>query len=100
MKRVGQGILGAGTVAGTAIITKRVTDMVGRPGPEAFGPEPGGGAQYFERGSSRRYRRMNPMNVRALRRSIRRVDSAQRLLKKMFVISGGKITPRFKKGGH
>lgn len=45
-------------------------------------------------GFRQRYRRMNPMNHRALRRAVRRLEGAEKLFRKVFTISGGKITPK------
>ncbi len=47
--------------------------------------------------SGRRYRRMNPMNHRALRRAVRRLEGAERLFRKVFTISGGKLIPKKKR---
>lgn len=47
-----------------------------------------------EAGSGRRYRRMNPMNVRALRRSVRRINSAEKLFRKVFTITKGQVNVR------
>jgi len=40
------------------------------------------------------YRRMNPMNVRALRRSVRRINSAEKLFRKVFTITKGQVNVR------
>ena len=42
----------------------------------------------------RTYRRMNPMNVRALRRSVRRINSAEKLFRKVFTITKGQVNVR------
>lgn len=48
----------------------------------------------FGFGGRRKYRRMNPMNHRALRRSVRRLEMAEKLFRKVFTISGGRVTPK------
>lgn len=37
-----------------------------------------------DKGEGRTYRRMNPMNARALRRAVRRLESAEKLFKKVY----------------
>lgn len=66
-----------------------------------FGDVNAGGsstAQQYSYGTRRRYRRMNPMNVRALRRAARRLDAGEKLFRKVFSIrhggSAGKVTPK------
>ena len=65
---------------------------------------PGGGLPEYVPGEGgtwklkRPSRRMNPMNVRALRKAVRRIGSAEKLFRKVFTISGGKVTPRLKRG--
>lgn len=81
LKRVG-GIV-AGTAA-TGIVLPRVTTTMssaGRGVREMFGGDDGGG---------RTYRRMNPMNVRALRRAVRRLGSAEKLFKTVYRFNTGK----------
>lgn len=51
-------------------------------------------------GSGKRYRRMNPMNVKALRRAVRRIDSGEKLFRKVFVVKhhkSGTIVPKRRK---
>jgi len=92
------GALGTGATVGTiATIGRDVirsrSQMPSGPLPE-YEPDPynGGGWRIKQRA-----RRMNPMNVRALRRAVRRVGSAEKLFRQVFTISGGKVTPRTKR---
>lgn len=68
VKKVGKVAGGFGTVVGGGVAVERIT----RPG-GMFGPNGGG----------RRYRRINPANVKALRRAIRRVDGFTKLARKV-----------------
>jgi len=47
-----------------------------------------------EYGGYRRYRRINPMNVRALRRSVRRINAAEKLFRQVFTITKGQVNVR------
>lgn len=52
---------------------------------------------YGDRGApmfGRRYRRINPMNVRALKRSVRRVNAAEKLFRQVFTITKGQVNVR------
>jgi len=53
-------------------------------------------------GSGRTYRRMNPMNPRALNRAIRRLGGAEKLFKKVFAFNHGRtptqVRPKLKRG--
>lgn len=40
----------------------------------------------------KKYRRMNPMNIKALRRAVRRVDAAEKQFKKVLMVQGKKAT--------
>lgn len=90
---------GAVATVGGTILTNRVTQSM----TPSYGPSslPSVTARYAGGdeggGSGRRYRRMNPMNVRALRKAVRRIGSAEKLLKSIFTISGGKVTVRTKR---
>lgn len=53
-------------------------------------------------GSGRTYRRMNPLNPRALNRAIRRLGGAEKLFKKVFAFNHGRtptqVRPKLKRG--
>lgn len=91
-RRIGAGALGAATAL-----------PVLRAGVDAVRSRRGGTvtAEEFERANGfrptswgRTYRRMNPMNVRALRRSVRRINSAEKLFRKVFTITKGQVNVR------
>ena len=94
---------GAVGIAGTAIITRSVNSVpMGLPSTLPEMTEYQGGRRVRVNSDGTRewakpYRRMNPMNVRALRKAVRRIGSAEKLLKSIFTISGGKVTVRTKR---
>lgn len=96
-KTLGKGIA---ATAGTAIITRGVNSVpttLPSTLPSLGMVESGGRGGMRYTSSGKPYRRMNPMNVRALRKAIRRIGSAEKLFKSVFTISGGKVTPRTKR---
>lgn len=100
---------GAVATVGGTVLTSTVTRALG-PSPVSSLPSQlpslGGGEMVGYESGGRRYtksgkliRTMNPLNIRALRKAIRRVGSAERIFKQVFTISGGKVTPRTKRRG-
>lgn len=94
---------GAVATVGGAVLTSRVNQAMTPYGPASLpsvGPDDGIRRVKGWTGSGwARPRRMNPMNVRALRKAVRRIGSAEKLLKSIFTISGGKVTVRTKRRG-
>ena len=93
-------LIGAGAgIAGTTAVTTAVTRAVSgrRAAATPIEVEMGG-----EGGGGRRYRRMNPLNARALRRAIRRLDGAEKTFKKVFRFNHGaaatNVRPKARRG--
>jgi hypothetical protein len=83
IKRVGGTAI---ATVGTAVLGPRVLSSgsraVSRAASAAWGGDDDKGG--------RSYRRMNPMNVRALRRAVRRLGSAEKLFKQVYSFNHGK----------
>jgi len=96
-RRIGGTVLGAATAAP---ILRAGVDAVRKRGQFPVISDPGEGYEYdralgqYVPRYGRRYRRMNPMNVRALRRSVRRINSAEKLFRKVFTITKGQVNVR------
>ena len=104
LKRAGQAV---GAVAGTIVVqqaagpaidaARRAGQRWSNRGSTTVEPwEAGGHAGGF----GRSYRRMNPMNVRALRKAVRRVNSAEKLFRQVFTITKGQVNVRKPRRGH
>lgn len=94
----GGGKTALGRIAGGAIATATTVPVLRSAG-RAVSKKKGEliGDTYSESETSfgrRAYRRMNPMNVRALRRSVRRIHSAEKLFRQVFTITKGSVTVR------
>lgn len=87
-RRLGGLALGAGTAVEVGRQVRDVVNQRRRPY-----TDPSTGIEGTER-IGRIYRRMNPMNVRALRRSVRRIHSAEKLFRKVFTITKGQVNVR------
>lgn len=94
-------VTGGAVTAGTAVSVARQTLPVLRQPSMPVRMDQIEGDLYQGEPTSGRYtkdgkliRRMNPLNIRALRKAIRRVGSAERLFKSVFTISGGQVRPK------
>lgn len=83
LRRVGGAI--AGTAAAGAIVP-----YAGRAGVTLTKRAATATTQMFTGDEPKQYRRMNPMNVRALRRAVRRLSSAEKLFKTVYRFNHGK----------
>lgn len=84
----GASIYGAATAGSAAANAARVTVGGTTIRPLALLP---GGVPLFQR--KRKRRTMNPMNVRALKRAVRRLDKAEDLFRKVLSVKGKSVAP-------
>jgi len=96
-----RGAQAVGATVGTAVVARATDRILTRRDPVPATP-PDLPQEYWDYraersmrgigggGGGKRYRRMNPLNARALRRAIRRLDGAEKVFKKVFRFNHGK----------